>query len=88
MNKENPFELLGTVSANALNLGLRAYCEVEVLKKELIAFIASHSSETEEEVTKRINKSYLEVFKAELEDLSNKTGGLLESLLEKAQEKK
>lgn len=86
MDKNNPYDLLGNLSSNALSLGLQALCQVKVLKKELVAFMSAHSSEKEEDILKRMDKSYTEEFNAELELLSKQLGDLLEPLLKKAKE--
>lgn len=86
MDKNNPYDLLGSVSSNALSLGLQALCQVKVLKKELVTFMAAHSSEKEEEITKRMNKSYLEELNVEIERLSKQLGDILEPLLKKVKE--
>lgn len=88
MDKNNPYDLLGNVSANALSLGLQALCQVKVLKKELVAFMSAHSSEKEEDIINRMNKYYADEFNAELECLSKQLGDMFEPLLKKVQENK
>lgn len=76
-NKDELLELLGHVSINAFRLSIKSYCEVKTLKKELISFMAAHSSESEDDITKRLENSFEEIFKEvvghlpkELQDLS------------------
>lgn len=86
MDKNNPFEILSNVSANALSNSLQALSLVKVLRKELATFISKNSSEKEEDILKRIDKSYVDEFKKELENVSEPLKELLEPLLKKVQE--
>lgn len=86
MDKNNPLNLLEHVSANALSNSFEALILAKVLRKELATFISKNSSEKEEDILRRIDKSYLDEFKRKLENVEMPLKELLEPLLKKVQE--
>ena len=88
MDDKNPLDLLGKISSNALSLSIQSLSLAKVLRKELAKFISENSSEKEEDILKRIDKSYADEFMKEIERLSVPLEGLLEPALEKIKENK
>ena len=88
MDDKNPLDLFGKISNNALSLSIQSLSLAKVLRKELAKFISENSSEKEEDILKRIDKSYSDQFMKEIERLSVSLEGLLEPALEKIKENK
>lgn len=86
MDKNNSLYLLEHVSANALSNSFEALSLAKVLREELATFISKNSSEKEEDILKRIDKSYLDEFKRQLENVEDPLREFLEPLLKKVKE--